>query len=286
MNDRPASATDMGRYHLVPGMPVYDKAGELLGALDAASLEQPYLTVRHSTTVPHDFYVPQGAIARVEPDGVYLKQSRRTLRGKRYATPPEGEVGTGRARAAAASAEAVPTQSANAATTMRASNTGGPNGRVTEEIESSVSVPLVREDLVAQRSAEQVGTVRLHKGVETEERAFAVPVSHDEVIVEHIPADQLDAADAKAGANELLIPIMEEQIVVQKRMVVKEYVRVRKRQVVEQRQVREPVRREVLSVQEQRSAPPGQQEWPLVREMREPAPGAEESPAAGANANA
>lgn len=265
-------------------MPVYDKAGELLGTLDAASLRQPYLTVRHSATFPHDFYVTERTITRVEPDGVYLKQSRRTLRGKGYATPPETEAGTavGRETAAGAEAKHSPTATAAGATTSAA---GAGDRRVVGEEESRLSVPLAREDLVARPSAEQVGTVRLRKSVETEERAVAVPVSHDEVIVEHIPPDQVDAS-ASLGANELLIPIMEEQLVVQKRMVVKEYVRVRKRQVVEQRQVREPVRREVLGVQEQRSAGTGAPEWPLVREMRGPGVGGAEGSDANANANA
>lgn len=267
-------------------MPVYDKAGELVGTLDAASLEQPYLTVQPGATLSHDLYVPYQAIERVEPDGVYLKPSRRTLRRKRYAAPPEGEVGVAPARAETTADEATSTRGAT--TAMPASDTGATDGRVSEERESRISVPLVREDLVAQRSGEQVGTVRLHKAVETEEREFEVAISHDEVIVEHIAPEQLDANNARAGANELLIPIMEEQIVVQKRMVVKEYVRVRKRQVVEQRQVREPVRREVLSVQEQPSATSGGQEWPLAREMPEPgtAPGVEQTPSGGADANA
>ena len=286
MNDQPTRAPlDAGRYHLVPGMPVYDKAGELVGTLDAASLEQPYLIVQPSATLSHHLYVPYQAMARVEPDAIYLKPKRRTLRGQRYATPPEAEADRAPAREGTTDAEATPTRSA--ATALPAGDTGAPDGRVADGGETRVAVPLVREDLVAQRSAEQVGTVHLRKGVETLERAFEVPVSHDEVIVEHIPADQIDTNNARAGANELLIPIMEEQLVVQKRMVVKEYVRVRKRQVVEQRQVREPVRREVLSVEEQPSASADRQDWPMVREMPEPGvvPGAEETPS-GTNANA
>ena len=277
MSGRAKSAARPGPYRLVPGAPVYDAAGELVGTVDAATLEHEYLIVRQSTTFPHDLYLPPQAIARVEPDGVYLKPSRRVLRGKRYAAPPEAAAGATTARAAgAATAEqrdqVMPERSASTARATAA----------TEPV-STISVPLAAEELVARRTPVRAGTVRLRKGVETAEQVVDVPVTRDEVIVEHIPPDQFDA-NATLGADELLIPIMEEQVVVQKRLVVKEYVRVRKRQVVEQRQVRAPVRREVLSVQEQRApgAEQGQPEWPLVREMR--APMAEETPDTDAGA--
>lgn len=258
MSDRTKQSRP-GRGRLVPGAPVYDAAGEMVGTVDAESLERDELMVRQSAMFPHDLYVPPKAITRMEPDGVYLKLSRRALRAKRYASPSRAE------RSAARATQAVeapgPSETAEVGQTAR------------------LAVPLASEELVARHTPVREGIVRLHKGVETREQAFAVPITREEVIVEHIPPDQLDA-DAQVGANELLIPIMEEQVVVQKRMVVKEYVRVRKRQVVEQRQVREPVRREVLSVQELPDAHAGQPEGPLVREM--PGPMAEETPGASA----
>lgn len=172
---------------------------------------------------------------------------------------------------------------ANPATTAAPEDSAPSTAMATDtaaEDVSRVSVPLAAEELVPRRTAERMGTVRLHKGVETREQVLDLPLAHDEVIVEHIPPDQVDA-NASLGANELLIPILEEQVVVQKRMVIKEYVRVRKRQVVEQRQVREPVRREVLSVQEQRADETDHPEWPLVREM--PEPGQEDTAAANAS---
>lgn len=259
-------------------MPVYDEAGEMVGTVDAESLEHDYLTMRQGTMFPHDRYLPQQAIARVEPDGVYLKLSRRALRAKRYATPPRAEQGAAITSATAGAPAGLASTEAEApAETAAASAAAG-----AEQL-SRVSVPLAAEELVARRTPVQAGTVRLHKSVETEEQAAAIALTHEEVIVEHIPPDQIDAHGA-VGANELLIPIMEEQVVVQKRMVVKEYIRVRKRQVVEQRQVREPVRREVLSVQQMPAEESGQPAWPLAREVRGPM--ADEMPGADVNANA
>ena len=262
MSDR-TKQSSAGRGRLVPGAPVYDAAGEMVGTVDAESLERVELIVRQSGMFPHDLYVPLKAITRMEPDGVYLNLSRRALRGKRYASPPRAE----HASAIASNGVEAP----------------GPSQTAERGQASRIAVPLASEELVARRTPVREGSVRLHKGVEMREQAFAVPITRDEVIVEHIPPDQLDA-NAKVGANELLIPIMEEQVVVQKRMVVKEYVRVRKRQVVEQRQMREPVRREVLSVQELAEENQGQPGRSLVREMQGPI--AEETPGAAAGGDA
>lgn len=260
MSDR-TKQSSAGRSRLVPGAPVYDAAGEMVGTVDAESQERDALIVRQSAMFPHDLDVPLKAITRMEPDGVYLNLSRRALRGKRYTSPPR--------------AEHAPASASNAVEAPRPSETAEVGQA------SRIAVPLASEELVARRTPMREGIVRLHKGVETREQTFAVPITRDEVIVEHIPPDQLDA-NATVGENELLIPIMEEQVVVQKRMVVKEYVRVRKRQVVEQRQVRAPVRREVLGVEQMPEGNRGQPERPLVRETQGPL--AEEIPGASAGA--
>ena len=93
----------------------------------------------------------------------------------------------------------------------------------------------------------QRGIVRLHKGIETTEQVLTVPVSYEEVVIDHIPAAQYDAA-APLGADETIIPIFEERLVVETRRVITEYLRVRKRVVTRQQEVRGPVRREVITV--------------------------------------
>ncbi|MCU1282273.1 MAG: hypothetical protein JWM53_5819 [bacterium] len=112
-------------------------------------------------------------------------------------------------------------------------------------------VPIVEEELDVQKQARQRGAVRVTKEVVTEQKQVTVPVTREEVIVERVPAGG-DIAPASAGAfveTEIAVPAVEEEVVVTKRPVVREEVRVRKEQVQEQRAVTADVRREEAHVE-------------------------------------
>lgn len=52
--------------------------------------------------------------------------------------------------------------------------------------EENRTLRLRREDLVVDKQVVQSGEVRIHKRVVTENRTFTVPVSHEELVIEHI----------------------------------------------------------------------------------------------------
>ena len=83
--------------------------------------------------------------------------------------------------------------------------------------------------------------------MESSEQLLMVAVSHEELIVEHLTPEQYDPG-AAVGPDETIIPVFEEQLVVEKRQVITGYVRMRKQLVTTQQEVRGQVRREVLSV--------------------------------------
>jgi uncharacterized protein (TIGR02271 family) len=90
-------------------------------------------------------------------------------------------------------------------------------------------VPLVEEELTAEKRTEKAGDVRVRKEVRTEQQTVTVPVTKEQVIVERVPAEA--GAQVPAGAfekGEVTIPIHEEKVDVQKRPVVREEVRVTK----------------------------------------------------------
>lgn len=116
----------------------------------------------------------------------------------------------------------------------------------------TLRIPLAAEELVAEKQTIVRGKVHVHKGVETVQQDMTVPVYHEEAIVEHIPVDQYDP-NAPAGPNDLIIPVTEEQIVVEKRSVVKEYIRIRKNVVMQEQHVSDVVRREYIEVTEQQA---------------------------------
>ncbi len=121
----------------------------------------------------------------------------------------------------------------------------------TTDQEGVLHIPLAAEELIARKQPIELGQIHVHKGVETAPQNLNVSVSHEEAVVEHIPVDQYDA-NAPTSPNEIIIPVVEEQIVVEKKSVVKEYIRIRKNVVTQQHEVRDVVRREFVEVTEQR----------------------------------
>ncbi len=121
------------------------------------------------------------------------------------------------------------------------------------EDDGTLRIPLAAEELVAQKQPIVLGKVRVHKGVETVQQNLTVPVYHEEAIVEHIPVDQYDP-NAPSNPGDLIIPVTEEQIVVEKRSVVKEYIRIRKNVVTQEQHVSDTVRREFVELTEQRQS--------------------------------
>lgn len=126
-------------------------------------------------------------------------------------------------------------------------------------------VPVAVEELVVHKEPILRGKVHIHKGVETVEQHVDLPVYHEEAVIERIPAEHYDGA--AANPNEVLIPILEERLVVRKESVVSEYIRVRKELVRDQKQVRGQVRREVVRFDEERLGDPNADSYPLLRDM-------------------
>jgi uncharacterized protein (TIGR02271 family) len=92
--------------------------------------------------------------------------------------------------------------------------------------------------------------VELRKSVETEHVRETVPLRHDEVTLERRPiTDAKLAANAQIGGDqEIRVPLMREEAVVQKQAVPREELIIRRRIVTENRTVEADVRRERLNV--------------------------------------
>jgi len=135
-----------------------------------------------------------------------------------------------------------------------------------QDVGETLRVPVFAEELTVETRPVRRGTVRLHKGVETVEQRTTATLMREEVIVERIPADQYDAS-APADPDETIIPVVEERLVVETRAVVVEYIRLRTRRVTEDHEVRAPVRREVVTVQELRVDGAARPDRPLLREI-------------------
>ena len=108
----------------------------------------------------------------------------------------------------------------------------------------SPSVELREEELRVEKERVQAGEVRLRKEVTTEERTIEVPVTREEVVIERRPAASGRTGGTINEGEEIRIPLMEEEVRVEKTPVVREEVSLKKQQVQDTERVSETLRRE------------------------------------------
>jgi uncharacterized protein (TIGR02271 family) len=116
--------------------------------------------------------------------------------------------------------------------------TGGAAGQ-------QLRVPILAERLAAAARPVELGELRVHTRVDAAEEAVRRAVERDELDVERVPVNRpLEAPVAQRTEGEwLVIPVMEEVLVVRTQLMLKEELRVRTRRVTAEQEVRQTVRR-------------------------------------------
>jgi len=117
------------------------------------------------------------------------------------------------------------------------------------EDEDELRVQRSEEELAAGTREREAGALRVRKRVRTDREQIEVPTRHEEVSVERVPVEG-EATEAQIGDDEVVVPVTEEEVVVEKRAVAKEEVRVRKDVVEDTEVVEEDVRREEVEVED------------------------------------
>jgi len=115
------------------------------------------------------------------------------------------------------------------------------------EDEDELRVQRSEEELRAGVREREAGQVSVRKRVRTERERIAVPKKREEVSVERTPVDR-EAGAGEIGEDEVSVPVVEEEVVVDKRPVVKEEIRVKKDVVEDEEVVEEEVRKEEVDV--------------------------------------
>ena len=123
--------------------------------------------------------------------------------------------------------------------------------RETRRDEDELRVQRTEEELVAGTREREAGQVRVSKQVHTEREQLRVPTRHEEVSVERVPVEGREVSGAEIGEDEISRPVVEEEVVTEKRPVVKEEVRIRKDVVQDEELVEEDVRREEADIEDQ-----------------------------------
>jgi len=115
-----------------------------------------------------------------------------------------------------------------------------------------IRVPILEERLATEVRPVELGELRVHKRVNQTEESVRQAVTRDELEIEHVPINRpLEApVTQRTDGDWLVLPVMEEVLVVRKQLMLKEEVRIRRRPVTEEQQVHETVRHERLEVED------------------------------------
>jgi uncharacterized protein (TIGR02271 family) len=117
------------------------------------------------------------------------------------------------------------------------------------EDEDELRVQRSEEELRAGTREREAGAMKVRKRVRTDREQIEVPTKHEEVTVERVPVEG-EATEAQIGEDEVVVPVTEEEVVVDKRAVAKEEIRLRKDVVEDTEVVEEDVRREEIDVED------------------------------------
>jgi len=135
-------------------------------------------------------------------------------------------------------------------------------------METGAKVDLVEEQLTPHARPVQTGEVTIRKDIVTETRTIQVPVRREELVierhpVERVPVDSSSQSPADPLVEQLLdrlrqmkpgetfrIPIIEEEVVIQKRPMVVEEITLGKRTIEETQEVSDTLRREEARIEE------------------------------------
>jgi len=116
-------------------------------------------------------------------------------------------------------------------------------------------IPVVQEFLNVSKQTVETGTVRVSKKVEEKVEDVSMPLMQEEIVIDRVPIGTTISAEAPLSRYEgdtLIIPVVKEEYVVQKRLVLVEEVRITKRTIVTEFKEQVKLRKEVIEVKEEK----------------------------------
>src|ERR687894_15044 len=117
--------------------------------------------------------------------------------------------------------------------------------------EDEMRVQRIEEELRVGTREREAGALKVRKRVRTDREQISVPTRHEEVSVERVPVEGREASEAEIGEDEVVMPVTEEEVVTEKRPVVKEELRIRKDVVEDEEVVEEDVRKEEVEIDDE-----------------------------------
>ena len=101
-------------------------------------------------------------------------------------------------------------------------------GQAASEVAGGTVIPLIAEELRVSKSAVVTGGVRLTKRISEREEIVDEPLLQENVSVERVAIGTVvsEAPQARQEGDTLIVPVLEEVLVVEKRLLLKEEVRI------------------------------------------------------------
>ncbi|HEX6289980.1 MAG TPA: YsnF/AvaK domain-containing protein [Herpetosiphonaceae bacterium] len=119
-------------------------------------------------------------------------------------------------------------------------------------------IPVIREEAVVRTREVEGGGVRVHKTVNEREEVVELPTLREDVDVERVAIGRVveAAPEVREEGDTLIIPVLEEMLVVEKRLVLKEEIRITRRRSTEVEQARVVLNEEQVTIErlDERSA--------------------------------
>jgi uncharacterized protein (TIGR02271 family) len=106
--------------------------------------------------------------------------------------------------------------------------------RLSRDVEGGeVVVPVIAEEVEVGKRRVESGRVRVRKTVRSTEKVVDEPVVREEVEVERVPINRViaEAVGPRQEGDTLIVPLLEEVLVVEKRLMLREEVRITRRRV-------------------------------------------------------
>lgn len=114
----------------------------------------------------------------------------------------------------------------------------------------SVVIPVIEEQVHIGKQVVETGRIQVVKTVRQEEATVDLPLTHDEFSVERVAVNQyVETAPAvRYEGDTTIVPVLKEVLVVEKRMMLIEEIRITKRQVTVNEPQRVTLRKEEVTV--------------------------------------
>jgi uncharacterized protein (TIGR02271 family) len=261
---------DRNTLNITGGTDVFGADGDKVGSV--SGVEGDYLVVSKGFFFPTDYYIPTSAINTADAEGVYLNVTKDEALNQGWDTIPTttststvegGPAYTDQGFTNRVRTDAYAPGTAHDATTrgdeslvdkVKDAFTGDDPAYAGERRTTDADttrVELAEEELTAHTRPVDRGQVQVDKVVTEEEQTIDVPVTEERVTVRRRPATAADGDQVGFADDTITVPVLGEDVVVDKQAQVREVVEIGKEQVTDTRRVTDTVRREEAQVRDE-----------------------------------